>query len=83
MPEAGNNTCASPRVASDAISRSARGLRSEAIAEYTLWSTRSGPPRASTVASNANQAQPIASRHAASKASDADSGRFGSIRACA
>ncbi len=79
--QAGSSTARSPRLASPAIIRSASGLRSELIAEYTDQSSTSGPPWPSTIASSANQAQPIASRQAASSASDADSGRFGSISA--
>ena len=50
---------------------------------WTLWSSASGPPLASSEASSVNQAQLIASRHTASNTSDGDSGRLGSISAAA
>ena len=80
---AGTSTSQSPIEARPAISRSASGFRSSYMAWNTDRSSASGSPRIHTVPSSANQAQPIASRQAARIASEADSGRFGSISAAA
>ena len=55
----------------------------EVMNSWTVWSSASGPPLASSDASRVNHAQLIASRHTASISKEGDSGRLGSISATA